>query len=136
MAHDPHNLPEAALDFLRERHLGTLTTHRADGRLHVVAVGFTFDPATARARVITWAAAQKARNAGRGGRAAVGAVDGPRWISLEGPVRVLDDAESVAAAVAAYTARYRPPKERTDRVVIEISVEQALGSRFPHNMEA
>jgi hypothetical protein len=33
----------------------------------------------------------------------------------------------VAAAVAAYTERYRPPKERDDRVVIEIAVDRVLG---------
>jgi F420H(2)-dependent biliverdin reductase len=115
---------------LQERHLATLTTVRADGRLHVVAVGFTFDPSACVARVITWGAAQKALNAGLGFRAAVGQVDGPRWISLEGPVAVRSDAPSVAVAVAAYAARYRPPKERLDRVVIEISVQQVLGSRF------
>jgi F420H(2)-dependent biliverdin reductase len=130
MALDPHDLPPTALEFLRERHLATLTTTRSDGRLHVVAVGFTFDAGRGVARVITWSAAQKARNAGLGVRAAVAQVDGPRWISLEGPVTVKDDAESVAAAVAAYAGRYRQPKERADRVVIEITVEQVLASRF------
>jgi F420H(2)-dependent biliverdin reductase len=130
MALDPHNLPSGALEFLSERHLATLTTTRADGRLHVVAVGFTFEPATSIARVITWAAAQKARNAGLGARAAVGQVDGPRWISLEGPVTVKADETSVAFAVAAYSNRYRQPKERLDRVVIEITVEQILASRM------
>jgi F420H(2)-dependent biliverdin reductase len=130
VALDPRSLPSSALEFLRERHLATLTTVRADGRLHVVAVGFTFDPSDGLARVITWGAAQKAVNASLGFRASVGQVDGPRWISLEGPVAVRSDEASVAFAVAAYAARYRPPKDRPDRVVIEISVEQVLGSRF------
>ena len=38
-------------------------------------------------------------------------VDGARWLSLEGPVTVSDDPARVAAAVAAYTARYRSPPE-------------------------
>ena len=33
------------LAFLAERHLATLTTLRADGSPHVVAVGFTYSPA-------------------------------------------------------------------------------------------
>ena len=41
MAYDPSDLPEEALTFLEERHLATLTTLRADGSPHVVAVGFT-----------------------------------------------------------------------------------------------
>ncbi len=78
-------------------------------------------------RIITGAGSQKAANARRGGRAAVGQVDGARWLSLEGPVTVTDDPARVAAAVAAYAARYRPPRENPTRVAIEITVERVLG---------
>lgn len=104
-----------------------LTTTRRDGSLHQVAVGFTYDPAERIARIITWGAAQKARNAARGGRAAVGQVDGPRWLSLEGPVRLITQGPGVERGVNAYRERYRQPKERPDRVVIEIAVERMLG---------
>ena len=127
MAHDLKHLSPDVLAFLTERHLATLTTHRRDGSLHVCAVGFTFDEMTATARVITWATAQKAINAQHGGRAAVAQVDGPRWLSLEGPVRVTSDQDDVATAVEAYARRYRQPKPRTDRVVIVIDVERVLG---------
>jgi F420H(2)-dependent biliverdin reductase len=40
---------------------------------------------------------------------------------------VSDDPERVAAAVAAYTARYRPPRDNPTRVAIEITVERILG---------
>jgi F420H(2)-dependent biliverdin reductase len=120
-------LPDAVLAFLRERHLAMLTTLGADGRPHVVAVGYTFDPEDGLVRIITGAATRKAVNAGRGGRAAVGQVDGARWLSLEGPVAVSSDPDRVAAAVAAYTARYRPPRENPTRVAIEITVERVLG---------
>ena len=119
-------LPAAALDFLRERHLATLTTLRADGTPHVVPVGFSW--ADGVARVITSGTSVKARNARRGGRAVLCQVDGARWISLEGPVRVVDDAGSVAAAVAAYDERYRTPRENPQRVVVEITIDRALGS--------
>ena len=125
---DPQQLSTDAFEFLTERHLATLTTLRSDGSPHVVAVGFTFDAERSLARVITFASAVKARNAARGGRAAVAQVDGARWISLEGAVRVSDETDDVALAVAAYARRYRQPKERTDRVVIEISVDRVLGS--------
>jgi PPOX class probable F420-dependent enzyme len=127
MGFDPAALPDAVLAFLRERHLAMLTTLDADGRPHVVAVGFTFDPEDGLVRIITGAATRKAVNAGRGGRAAVGQVDGARWLSLEGPVAVSSDPDRVAAAVAAYTARYRPPRENPTRVAIEITVERVLG---------
>ena len=127
MGYDPAALPGEVLAFLAERHLATLTTIAPGGWPHVVAVGFTFDPADGLVRIITGGGSQKAANAGRGGRAAVGQVDGARWLSLEGPVAVTADPERVAAAVAAYTARYRPPGENPTRVAIEITVERVLG---------
>ena len=127
MGFDPAALPDDVLAFLAERHLATLTTLDSVGHPHVTAVGFTFDPAARLVRVITNAGSQKAVNAARGGRAAVGQVDGKRWLSLEGPSTVTDDPDRVAAAVAAYGTRYRQPGENPSRVAIEISVERVLG---------
>jgi F420H(2)-dependent biliverdin reductase len=124
---DPNDLSGEVLEFLRERHLATLTTLRADGSPHVVPVGFSFDAGAGVARVITFAGAVKARNASRGGRAAVSQVDGGRWLTLEGTVRLVTDPDGIAAAVAGYAARYRQPKERADRVAIEIAVDKVMG---------
>ncbi|MFI7587735.1 TIGR03618 family F420-dependent PPOX class oxidoreductase [Spongisporangium articulatum] len=130
MSFDPAGLPAGVQEFLRERHLATLTTLRPDGSPHVVAVGFTWDDEARVARVITHGASRKARNAAAGGRAVVCQVDGRRWLALEGPVSVLTDADSVADAEARYAVRYRPPRENPERVVVRIDVDRALGS-FP-----
>ncbi len=131
MALDVDDLSEEVLAFLGEYHLATLTTLRPDGSPHVVAVGFSYDAPARVARVITWDASQKARNAARmeaaGQRAAVCQVDGGRWLSLEGPVRLVSDPEGVRPGVEGYAARYREPKQRDDRVVIEIDVDRILG---------
>lgn len=129
MALDPANLPDEVTAFLTERHLATLTTLRPDGTLHVVAVGFTWDPAERLVRVITFAPSRKARNvaANPGGPAAVCQVDGGRWLTLEGTAVVTDDDGRVAEAVRRYAGRYQQPKERDDRVVIEISVQRIMG---------
>ena len=129
MAYDPADLPDEVLAFLQERHLATLTTLRPDGSPHVVAVGFTWDPDTGLARVITFAPSKKARNlvAAPGSRAAVCQVDGGRWLTLEGTARVTDDGAEVAEAVRRYADRYRQPGERDDRVAIEITVDRVLG---------
>jgi F420H(2)-dependent biliverdin reductase len=127
MAHDPAALSPELTGFLAERHLASLTTVRADGSLHVCAVGFTWDADARIARVITSAGSQKARNVQATGRAAVGQVDGPRWCSLEGPARVVDDPAAVGVAVDRYRARYREPRENPNRVAIEITVERVLG---------
>ena len=131
MALDPAALSPEVLSFLTERHLATLTTLRDDLSPHVVAVGFSYDEAARVARVITWADSQKATNVARmearGLHAAVCQVDGGRWLSLEGPVRLVTDDDGIRAGVEGYAARYRQPKERTDRVVIEIAVERILG---------
>lgn len=129
MALDPHDLSEEVLAFLGEHHLASLTTLRPDGSPHVVPVGFSYDPADGRARIITFPASRKVRNliAAPGSRAVVCQVDGGRWLSLEGPATVTDDPSRVAAAVAGYAARYRPPGDRPDRVAIEIQVDRILG---------
>lgn len=124
---DPADLPEAALALLRERHLATLTTLRADGSPHVVPVGLTWDDDAKVARVITGGGSVKARNARRGGRAALCSVDGWRWLTLEGPVRVVEDAEAVRDAEERYAARYRVPRENPTRVVLEVAVDRATG---------
>jgi F420H(2)-dependent biliverdin reductase len=115
------------LAFLLERHLATLTTLRADGSPHVVPVGFSYDSGAGIVRIITFANSVKARNAARNGRAAVSQVDGGRWATLEGVARLVEDQQSVDLAVAGYAARYRQPKERADRVAIEIVVDKLMG---------
>jgi len=129
VAIDPTDLPGAVLAFLAERHLATLTTLRPDGSPHVVAVGFTYEPAARLVRVITFAPSKKARNlvASPGSRAAVSQVDGGRWLTLEGTAVVTDDPTRVAEAVTRYAERYRQPGERDDRVAIELTVDRVLG---------
>lgn len=127
MAHDPHQLDEQVLAFLRERHLATLTTLRADRSPHVVPVGFAFAPTERLVRIISADGSQKVRNADRGGRAAVSQVDVGRWLTLEGEVRVRREPEEVAVAEAAYAGRYQEPRPRADRVAIEIVVDRVLG---------
>ncbi|HEY7051178.1 MAG TPA: F420-dependent biliverdin reductase [Mycobacterium sp.] len=121
-------LTTEALSFLTERHLAMLTTLRVDNSPHVVAVGFTFDPKTHIARVITTGGSQKAVNAARGGIAVLSQVDGARWLSLEGQASVNTDAEAVRDAELRYAQRYRTPRENPKRVVIEVKIERVLGS--------
>ena len=126
----PSEITPEILQFLTERHLATLTTLRHDGSPHVVAVGFSYDASTFRARVITFSTAQKALNAARGGRAAVSQVDGGRWLTLEGSVRLAtmdNDPDEVRRAVAGYAQRYQDPKERDNRVAVIIDVDRVMG---------
>ena len=123
----PGDLTPDAHAFLAERHLGTLSTTRHDGTLHVCAVGFTWDADAAVVRVITHDGSQKVRNVEATGRAAVAQVDGGRWLSLEGPARIAREAGDVADAVARYTARYQEPRPNAERVAIEIRVARILG---------
>ena len=118
-----------ALEFVRARHLATLTSLRADGSPHVVPVGFTWEPDRHLARVITDGASTKARIAAGGGRVALCQVHGRRWLTLEGTSTVSRDRTRVAEAVARYAERYRTPRENPDRVVIEIAVDRVLASR-------
>ncbi|TSA53147.1 MAG: TIGR03618 family F420-dependent PPOX class oxidoreductase [Actinobacteria bacterium] len=126
----PSEITPEMLQFLRDRHLATLTTLRSDGSPHVVAVGFSYDADAQCARIITFSTAQKAINAARGGRAAVSQVDGGRWLTLEGTVRLATmdtDQEEVRRAVAGYAQRYQDPKERDNRVAVIIDVDRIMG---------
>ncbi|GAA1030876.1 TIGR03618 family F420-dependent PPOX class oxidoreductase [Virgisporangium ochraceum] len=113
--------------FWTERHLCTLTTLRADGSPHVVAVGATLDAPAGIARVITRRGSVKVRNVRASGRAAICQVDGRRWSTVEGTAVVLDDEESVADAVERYARRYRQPQPNPERVVIELTINRMLG---------
>ncbi|WP_174719695.1 MULTISPECIES: F420-dependent biliverdin reductase [Mycobacterium] len=128
MAKTTTRLTDDAMAFLTERHLAMLTTLRADNSPHVVAVGFTFDPTTHIARVITTGGSQKAVNAERGGIAVLSQVDGARWLSLEGKASVNRDIDAVRDAELRYAQRYRTPRANPRRVVIEVLVERVLGS--------
>jgi PPOX class probable F420-dependent enzyme len=129
----PVTLTPEQLAFVTEYHLASLSTLRPDGTPHVVPVGFTWEPETGLARVITFAPSRKARNLRQAepgtpaARAAVCQVEGGRWLTLEGPATVSDDPARVAEAVRRYAERYRQPKQRDDRVVIEIAVDRILG---------
>jgi PPOX class probable F420-dependent enzyme len=121
--------PQALLDFWTERHLGTLTTLRADGLPHVVPVGTVLDLEQRCAWVITNRTSAKVRNLERSGRLAICQVDGRRWSTLEGVGTVRRDEESVRRAERQYAGRYREPRPNPDRVAVRIDVDRFLGSR-------
>ena len=117
------------LEFLTERHLATLSTHRTDGTIHTAPVGFTYDPDRRIARIITSGSSYKVGNieAHPGSRVSLCQVDRGRWLTLEGPAEVTSSPDRVAEAVERYSHRYRQPSEREDRVAIEINVDRMMG---------
>ncbi|SFA71357.1 PPOX class F420-dependent oxidoreductase [Cellulomonas marina] len=127
MSLDPAALPPHVLAFLADRHLATLSSLRADGSPHVVPVGFTWDDEARLARVITSGGSVKARLAARGGRVALCQVDGGRWLTLEGEVRVLSSPDEVREGERRYAQRYRVPRENPERVVLAVAVDRVLG---------
>lgn len=125
---DPHDLPDAARDFLSERHLASLTTLRADGGPHVVPVGFTFQ-APAFAWVITNDRSVKVRNASAAGaRGALCQIDGRYWLTLEGSLTVTRDAGQIDDAVQRYAERYRRPRVNLTRVALRMTVDRVMGN--------
>ena len=125
----PSDLDPSALAFLAERHLATFTTVDEQGRPHAVPVGFTWDPDSGLARIITRGHSRKAQRLGAnpGAPVAVCQVDGGRWLAMEGGAVVSQEPARVAEAVRRYGERYRVPEESPERVVIEITVERVLG---------
>ncbi|MEV6654919.1 TIGR03618 family F420-dependent PPOX class oxidoreductase [Streptomyces sp. NPDC051219] len=132
MATDVRDPSPEYLAFWREYHLCTLTTMRPDGTPHVTPVGVTYDPEAGLARVITGKHRTKVANilaAGpQGAPVAVCQVEGRRWATLEGRAVVRTEPELVADAVSRYAERYgRTPSPNPDRVLIEITLDRALG---------
>ncbi len=122
----------AFLDFWRERRLCTVTTLRPDGTPHVVPMGVVLDPAAGVAWAITSGTSWKVRNirsAGAdGARFAACQVEGRHWSTVEGVVRVLDDAESVREAEQRYAERYKVPRPNPQRVALRVEVTRVIGN--------
>lgn len=134
MRFDIDNLPQSVLDQLTERHLATLATRRPDGTTHLVPVGFTFEPETATARVITSGRSVKVRNVERAPvpvHAAISQVGGASWLTLEGAVRVSRDPDEIAEAVRRYALRYRTPRVNPQRVALLMQVDSIMGYVIP-----
>ncbi|MCT2589693.1 TIGR03618 family F420-dependent PPOX class oxidoreductase [Streptomyces sp. N2-109] len=124
--------------FWRERHYSTLTTFRPDGTPHVVPVSVTYDPAAGVARVVASRSSRKVRNiaaapAGKpAARVALCQVDGRRWATLEGRAAIRTDPELITDAELHYAERYgRSPRPNPERVLIEITVDRAMGRPAP-----
>lgn len=119
-------LSSAGLQFVTDYHLATLSTLAADGTIHSVPVGFTYEAGIA--RVITSGGSQKVLNAIRGGIATLSQVDRGSWLTLSGTVSISDEAATVADAVTRYAARYRQPSVNPLRVAMLIEVTRVMGS--------
>ena len=122
----PPALSAAGLEFVCDPSLATLSTIGRDGRIHTIAVGYTWHDGVV--RIITNDGSQKVRNIERDARATVAQVAGPRWLSIAGSATIEREPDAVATAVALYTERYRQPSENPNRVVIRIAPERILGS--------
>lgn len=134
MAIDPRNPGSSYLSFWRERHVCTLTTPRPDGTPHVVPVGVTYDPEAGVARVISSKSSKKVSNILAGGAAgtpaAVCQFAGRLWATLEGRARIRTEPAAIADAERRYAERYgRTPSPNPERVLIEITLDRALGSK-------
>lgn len=125
--------PTPLRDFWTERHLCSLTTVRSDGRPHVVPVGVVVDHEERCAWVITHGGSVKARRLAAGSAdgepVAACQIDGRRWSTLEGRVRVLTSAEAVRRAEEQYATRYRVPSPNPHRVALRIEIDRFLLSR-------
>lgn len=126
---EPSDLGPEAAAFLTESHLASLTVIKADGTPHVTPVGFTYDSERKLVRVITWSDSWKAKHVASQPNtpAAVCSVDGGRWMTFSGTATLTGEPDAIAEGVRRYAERYRQPKERDDRVVIEIAVEKIVG---------
>ena len=135
MASSPDSQPgsDAFVRFWSDYRLCMLASPRPDGSIHQVPIGATYDVGANLVRIIASGTSFKARNIARnpGARVSVSQVEGRWWSTIEGTATVSDDPERIAEAVRRYAERYRQPRESSERIVIEIAVERAMGSVPP-----
>lgn len=125
---DLDHLPAEVVPFLEEFVIATITTQRPDGSLHVAAIGFTYDESAKQCWLVAPPGSRKVRNIRAGSRAVVAQVEGSRWLSLEGPARLVEDAEGIAEAHRRYRVRYPGfAGGESGRIGIVIDVERMMG---------
>lgn len=79
---------ESRDEFLAAPRTAVLATVDARGRAHAVAVWYLWKDRTF--FIVTERGSQKHLNVARAGRAALTVIDGPRYVTAEGPIRVQD----------------------------------------------
>ena len=119
-------LSDEALAFVTDRHIATLSTMSPDGRIHVVAIGFSYRDGVA--RIITGGGSRKVANLRADNRLSISQFEGARWLTLQGTATIATSPEDVALGVELYSRRYRTPRENPERVVIVMTVEKIMGS--------
>lgn len=80
--------PQSRDEFLAAPRTAVLATVDARGRPHAVAVWYLWKDG--RFSIVTDRGSQKHLNAARSGRASLTVIDGPRYVTAEGPIRVQD----------------------------------------------
>ncbi|MGE0878300.1 MAG: pyridoxamine 5'-phosphate oxidase family protein [Acidimicrobiia bacterium] len=131
MAFAPEELNDEAIEFLtKPRVIAAFVTTKDASRPHAANVGYTYEHATRKVRIVTQPGSQKTLNVERGSRGILNQIDGMHWLQLEGPARVLDDPAAIADAYERFAARYGRVHDGATLVVIEIDVDQC---RSPQN---
>lgn len=128
MATTPDQLDAAALAFLDERHLATLSTHRSDGTIHAVPVAFSYVADEHTVRIVAPDGTVKVSNADNGSDGVLCFVDGGRWMTLSGSLDVRREPERVDDTLTRYEQRYGPPHgDRSALVSLELTVRSVMG---------
>jgi PPOX class probable F420-dependent enzyme len=97
--------PDAVQKVVDATHLAVLATTRADGRVHasLVSAGLIDDPVSGDRSIgaVVAGGARKLEHLRRSGRAAAVFTQGYRWVSVEGPVRIVGPDDTVDGFPAA-----------------------------------
>ena len=116
-------IPAHLESFWSTPRLATFGTVRADGTPHLVPVKAM--RVAEDLMVLTRPETVKVRNIRRTGRASLAERTPTLWATVEGAARVSDDADTLAAARAAYQERYGRP-DTWGTCVIVLTPEQVL----------
>ncbi len=133
MAWDLDSFPERTIEMLHEPTFAALTTIRPDGRPHTALVGFSWDAATRqcwfvlRGSGVKFANLTSAPNRHRVTLCQTGA--GGRWLTFEGTMRLIPDADALGESLRRYRERYGAHiGDDPTRVCAVLDVERAYGT--------
>lgn len=128
MAYALDNLPDSIEDFLSTRAFGALNSIDETNNIHTAVVGFHFNMADTKIRIISQKNSKKVKNIKQNDHVSLSQIRENKWLSFIGTATIKYDEESIKHATDAYTLRYEKPSENPDRVAIEISVKKILGN--------
>jgi PPOX class probable F420-dependent enzyme len=123
-------LSERARAFLKEKHFAVLSTLNKDGSPQLTPMWYILDEDDTIV-MNTQIHLQKARNIRRDPRIAVCVEDGPRYVTIQGTIQILEDQTRIQRDLKRLVNRYAEGEENRQQYIDTFSQQQRISLRLP-----